>query len=344
MGGRLGWWSILSTFGAGSATAGLKVILLMKRRDLFKLFLAVPGCAAASAWKGKAALGANTAISGMGFFEAVSLLHELRFPVIEIQGMGILPPTPGKFPGFNFDKLTAGEKRSIRDALGGFEHATIHLPYDGLAYFNSSPAQAAASLDRVKYALDAAGFFGCETAVVHTTNPVGMTSAEAWPHMVSRFREWGDFARAHKFRLAAETGTGGIVSAREFVRFIKEIDHPNVGCTLDVGHEIHYREFEGRIPAAERSTPAGIRAYNDLIQELVDTLGPKLIHFHVHDIDPAIWKDHVPVGTGVIDYPRFVSRLRETNYQGYFILEIAAPNMRSSLLDSKRRMEGFLEA
>jgi sugar phosphate isomerase/epimerase len=317
---------------------------LLNRRAFLNLAVAAPVWAARGLWKGKAALGANTTMRGIGFSQAVALLRELQFPVIEIQGAGVFPALSGRFAEFDFTRLTADEKNFILGTLRGVPHVTMHLPYHGHTVFSADPEKSAASLEGMKRALEAAAFLGCEVAVIHTTDPEGMTIQQAWPLMVRRFREWGDVAAAGKFRLAIETGTGGIDSAREFIRFIREIDHPQVGCTLDVGHEVRYREFQTRVPDPERSTPAGVRAYNDVILQLVDALGPKLFHFHVHDIDPAAWKEHVPVGTAVIDYTRLMTELRRMNYAGYFIIEIAAPDMRASLADTKRRMEAFLEA
>jgi sugar phosphate isomerase/epimerase len=315
----------------------------MTRRDLLKMTLAAPAVALRAETVGPARLGANTAIAGLGLLDAISMLRELRFPIIEIQAMGVLTPVAGRFPGFEFDHISAEEKKAIRAALKDFRHVTIHLPYGGLHYFDASPRGAADSLERLKRAMEGAAYFGCEIAVIHTTDPVGLTAVEAYPRMVESFRSWGDIAAKGGFRLAIETGTGGIDSSREFVRFVKEIDHPNVGCTLDVGHENRYREYIDRVSAPDRSTRMGITAYNDVIHEIVDGLGPKLIHFHVHDIDLSeTWKDHVPVGTGVIDYPRLIEQLRRMQYGGFFILEIATPDMRSGLADSKRRMAGFL--
>lgn len=177
-------------------------------------------------------------------------------------------------------------------------------------------------------------------AVAHVTAPKGLSLKEAWPEIIQQFRAWGDIAKKGKFRLAVETGYPA--SAGEFVRLIKEIDHAWVGCAIDVGHQIWYQEFKERVPQAERSTPAGIRAYNDLMHEIIDALGPKIIHFHVHDIDPTGWKEHKPIGLGVIDYPRLVKKLEAIDYRGVLVLEIGAPDMRAALADNKRQLERFL--
>ena len=138
--------------------------------------------------------------------------------------------------------------------------------------------------------------------------------------MIEHCRRWGDVARQRGMKLALETGFPK--SAKQFVNLIREIDHPAVGATLDVGHQSQYAELAG-IAAADRGKPAAIRAYNDLNLQIVDGLGPKLLHLHVHDIDPTTWKEHRPMSTGFIDYPRLIGKLRENRFSGSLVLELA---------------------
>lgn len=318
--------------------------MAITRRQAIHIAAATPFLPAAGAAVKSTQVGANTAIAGLGLLESIALLRQLNFPVIEIQGMGVIGATPGKFPGFDFDKLTPAERQTIRAELQGTRR-TIHLPYAGLHYFDAEPSRASASLERVNAAFQAAAYFRCEVAVVHTTIPEGFALNEAWPHMLQRFRAWGSLAAQSKTLLAIETGTGAIASVAGYLKLIREINHPWVGATLDVGHQIAFDDFTSRVPAAQRSTPEGIRAYNDVLHRLIDGLGGKLFHLHVHDIDarrPAAWKDHVPLGTGVIDYPRLLAKLNRVQYRGLLILEIAAPDMRAALADSKLRLENAI--
>ncbi len=312
------------------------------RRDFFQLAVGLGALPAIAGRLGPDRLGANTAIAGMGLLEAIGTLREIGFATIEIQAMGVMAPVAGRFPGFEFDRLSGEEKRRIREALRGVRHVTTHLPYAGLHFFDADPGAAGPSRQRLKIALDGAAYFGSELAVVHTTTPAGESVEQAWPDMIRTFRGWGDAAAKAKCKLAIETGTGGIDNGRDFLRLIREIDHEWVGCTLDVGHQIRYKEFAERVAADERSTPAGIRAYNDVTLAIVEGLGSKLFHLHVHDIDPRTFHEHVPVGTGVIDYPRLFGTLRQMDYEGLLVLELAAPDMRASLRDSKSRLERLL--
>ena len=128
------------------------------------------------------------------------------------------------------------------------------------------------------------------------------------------------------------------------MRLVQEIDHEWVGGTIDVGHQTRYEEFLAKVNPDEPATPTGIQTYNDVTHRIIDQLGDKVFHFHVHDLDPKTWRDHQPLGKGVIDYPRLIAKLRQMKYQGWLMFEVNAPDMRASLADSKRRLEHVLSA
>ena len=288
-------------------------------------------------------LGANTAISGYGLFEAIDLLRKLGFQTIEVQNLvGTPEPTPGEFPGFRLDKADDDLKRRITEAIRDFQLVTTHLPYTGLEYFSPGGEQARNAVSTFEMALEATAFMGAKIGVMHPKAGPGMSLKETWPLMVRRIRRWGDMARAGGFRLALETGYP--LSVKDFVRLVHEVDHDSVGAAIDVGHQGRYEELIRRVKPEDRGTPAGIDAYNDMNMELVERLGEKLIHFHIHDVEPKTWKEHKPLIYDFIDYPRLIRRLRELNYQGVLVFEIGGrPElMPRYLADAKGKLEGFL--
>ena len=110
------------------------------------------------------------------------------------------------------------------------------------------------------------------------------------------------------------TSTGAVrhpTSVDDFVRLVQEVDHDWGGAALDVGHQGRFEELVKKVKPKDRGTAEGIKAYNDLKLELVDRLGAKLIHLHVHDIEPNTWREHKPLIYGFIDYARLIQRLRE---------------------------------
>ena len=230
----------------------------------------------------------------------------------------------------------------IRKALGGFKAVTTHLPYTGLDYMSASGEVRESSVRTVETAMEATAFFGATVAVLHPQPLPEGTLDATWPRYLDRFRRWGDRARKLGFRIALETGYPR--SVRDFVRLVKEIDHDSVGATIDVGHQSRYAELVARVKPEERATPEGIKAYNETTFAIVEGLGAKVFHFHVHDIDPATWKEHQPLSTGFVDYPRLFQILRRINYQGLLILEISGrgTEMKSLLADNKHQLEALV--
>jgi sugar phosphate isomerase/epimerase len=312
----------------------------MHRRTFLQTLAALP--AAAPAKVKRSQIGANTAIKGYSMDEAVVLLRKIGFPIIEIHAMGIPEGGPGQFPGFVFDQLTAQQKASVKSALKGVPHITSHLPYTGHDYFAQDEAVAQAAVKVVDAALEGSAYFSAEVCVLHPKPGAGQTLESQWPVMMERIRRWGDLAQRHKMKIALETGFPP--SIKDYVRMIKEIDHPAVGATIDVGHQGKYAELVAKIRPEDRGTPAGIRAYNDTTLTIVEALGPKAIHFHIHDIEPATWAEHRPLGLGFVDYPRLFALLNKIKYNGYLIFEIGGEpdKMEGYLRDGKKRMEDFL--
>jgi len=311
-----------------------------RRTFLQALAAALPAVATAKVKPSQ--IGANTAIKGYRMDEAIALLRKIGFPIIEIHPMGTLEATPGQFPGFVFDQITAQQKASIKSALHGVPHITSHLPYTGHDYFAKDEAVAKAAVKVVDTALEGSAYFGAQVCVLHPKPGGGQTLESQWPVMIERIRRWGDLAQRNNIKIALETGFPP--SIKNYVRLIKEIDHPAVGATIDVGHQGKYAELVAKVRPEDRGTPAGIRAYNDTTLAIVEALGPKAIHFHIHDIEPSTWAEHRPLGLGLVDYPRLFALLNKINYQGYLIFEIGGEpdKIECYLRDGKKKMEELL--
>ncbi len=292
---------------------------------------------------GPDAIGANTAISGYGLFEAIGLLQRIGFKTIEFHAMGRPQPTPGEFPGIEFAKTGPRLRAKLAEVLGQFKHVTVHLPFRGLRLVSTDKREERAGRDAIMHAMDAAEYFKVQVAVVHCLPPRGMTLAAAWDELLELFRRWGDRAEAGGFRLAIETGYPESVA--QFVKLVRDIGHEQVGATIDVGHQIHYAEFRRCYPGTIPAAPEAFKAYNDLMHELIDRLDDKLIHFHVHDIDPVVWREHKPIRYGVIDYPRLFRKLARTGYDGLFVLEIGdePERMPANLNEARRKLLRWLE-
>lgn len=289
-------------------------------------------------------LGSNTAIEGFGLIEAIRTVREIGFTAIEIHPMGVIEPMPGKFPGFQFDKLDSSVRHQIREALKGFQRVTTHLPYTGLNYMSDSREAREPSIRAVEIAMEATAFFGANLAVLHP-QPLPDDSVERmWPEYIRRFRQWGDTARQLKFRIALETGYPR--SVHQYLRLIREIDHEAVGATIDVGHQKQYEELVARVKPGQRSSAEGIKAYNDTTNEIALRLGKKLFHLHVHDIDPETWQEHKPFVHNFVDYGRLFATLRKVDYEGVLMFEIGGKgtDQRGYLTDGMRKLNQLMKA
>ncbi|HID24545.1 MAG TPA: sugar phosphate isomerase/epimerase [Planctomycetaceae bacterium] len=291
---------------------------------------------------GPDAVGANTAIPGYGLYEAIALLRRLGFETIEFHAMGRPEPTPGKFPGIQFDQLPEEQRQRLATALSSFPHVTVHLPYSGLRLVSTDCEEQSRSRHIIETALDAAAYFEVEVAVIHCLPPRGRKLEEAWQELVELFRRWGDRAKRGGFRLAIETGYPASVA--QFVHLVRDVDHASVGATLDVGHQIHSPEFRRLFPGKIPASPEAFLAYNNVLHQLVDQLGAKLIHFHVHDIDPSVWREHRTIEYGVIDYPRLFRALADRGAGGLFVLEVGGPaeKMEAMLAADRERLLNWI--
>ncbi|NOX54692.1 MAG: sugar phosphate isomerase/epimerase [Planctomycetes bacterium] len=291
---------------------------------------------------GPDAVGANTAITGLGLFDAINLLRRIGFETIEFHAMGRPEPTPGKFPGIQFDQFPADQRRRLAQALSPFAHVAVHLPYSGLRLVSTDAEEQLRSRRLIETAMDAAAHFHVEVAVIHCLPPRGKKLEDAWEELVELFRRWGDRAARGGFRLAIESGYPASVA--QFVQLIRDIHHESVGATIDVGHQIHYAEFRRLFPGKIPASREAFRAYNDVLHQLVDQLGPKLIHFHVHDIDPSVWREHRTIQYGVIDYPRLFRALADRGYGGLFVLEVGGPaeKMETMLAADRKRLVDWI--
>ncbi len=289
-----------------------------------------------------AIIGANPYFPGYGLYRSIGILHGLGFQTIELHPMGSPGARPGVPPGFEFDRMTDAEKGRMKEALQPFRYVSTHLPWVDTPYFSPFGPSHEYGVSRIDTALEATAFVGAEVANVHVQRSAHISLEESWPMLISNFRRWGDIARNHGFRLSIETGYPA--SVRDFVRLIHEIEHEHVGATIDVGHQKNYTELVARVKPDERGTPEGIRAYNDVTHEIIDQLGPKIFHMHVHDIEPSTWAEHKPLVHGFVDYPRLVAKLRSINYQGLLVCEIGGPveELTEYFRDAKAKLEEYL--
>lgn len=253
--------------------------------------------------------------------EAIAQVKALGFAGVEIATFADnekLNP-PDSAPWVVLDQLSAAEKAQLKAAVAGFRHVSVHLPYGkAMLPIAADAAVRAASRRELQRAIDDGAFLGAHLANIHILTEAGLSFDAALPQLVQLYREIGDYAQARGLRLAIEITRP--YTAAQYLRLVREVAHPNVGGCIDTGH-VHF--FEELAPARRtRQTPESVRAYNDLLADLVRQLGPRLFHLHLDDVRRVDWREHFVPGTGIIDWPRLFRELDAVHYSGLFVLEL----------------------
>ena len=115
--------------------------------------------------------------------------------------------------------------------------------------------------------------------------------------------------------------TGILVRADDFAGVFERF--PSLKMTLDTGH--------ANIGAKGRNRSL------EFIEKFPDRIG------HVHASDNFGKEDnHIPIGTGTVDYPRIVKALKSIGYDDTMTLEVFSPD-RDYLKKSREKIARFLE-
>ena len=122
-------------------------------------------------------------------------------------------------------------------------------------------------------------------------------------------------------------------SYRLYLKLIKEVKHPAVGATLDLGHCAYFKEI------VELKSEK-VEALNNLILRLILELREDLVNLHVHNvayrdsvdftkIPYPYWTgdliDHRSLETGLIDYVKVCEALKDMGYKGFYVIELEEP-------------------
>jgi len=264
---------------------------------------------------------AGCCLTNLGFEGTAQAILDLGFNGIEIATfVEKNSPQGDTYPYSVVDQLAQPDKIRLKALVKRFKSVSTHLPY----YPDFRPIAADAELRarsrrELLRSVDDSGFWGASVATIHLASEKGLSYRDARTELIEFYRELGDRAAKHGVRLAIETTRPYRVA--EYLDLIQSVARANVGATVDVGHIGFFRE-DLDVADADRGSPRGIQRYNDLMIEVVKALGPKLFHFHVHDVRPADWKDHYVPGTGIVDFARLFKHLQGVSYQGLFATEI----------------------
>lgn len=155
---------------------------------------------------------------------------------------------------------------------------------------------------------------------------------QAWKNMVTSLKEVLDVASDLGVDLCVENlpvSYGAfaqlglsffLTSPDEFSRLFEEASHERFKITFDFGH-------------------ANVGHGN--IDYFIDHLGTAFGCLHIHDNDRSS-DQHLPVGCGSIDYPRYLRRLVAMGYRGPYILEHRSVDHLRTSIKALKRIESTL--
>jgi len=241
----------------------------------------------------------------------------------------------GAVAGFWFDKMPAARRRRIRKLLSPFARRAVHLVFADTPLLSYNEPVARLARRQTQEGIRAAEAFGADVGVIHLRPPVDVERAPLAAHReaaIDLLRDLADYARRRGVRLALETMYPR--SIHDFAALIHDADHPALGATLDIGHVVQAAELDelrqGKPDRAFR------RRLNALEIELIDLLGPKLFHMHLHGLDPVTLRDHYLPDTGVLDVTRIFAALGRNNYDGMLSVEIEVRPVKTALRKARR--------
>lgn len=157
-------------------------------------------------------------------------------------------------------------------------------------------------MDALKKAGDFAQNAGISAVVTHLGFIPENPANELFTEVVSCVREVADYLGERNVEFWFETGQETPVTMR---RLIEQVGTGNLGINLDPANLILYG----------KGNPI----------DALDVFGDYVKNLHVKDgfypTDPMKLGREVPVGQGKVCFPHFVSRLREIDFAGEFIIE-----------------------
>lgn len=243
--------------------------------------------------------------------EAVSLAGELNFDGVQIYA------TTGEFSP---ETLTTERKAAIKAQLAqcGLEISALCGDMGGYGY--QIEADNPERIEKTKAIIDLAVEFGTKVITTHIGVIPNDRNHPRYQTMLAALNACGSYAKEKGVTLAIETGPE---SAKTLKMFLDDTCG-GVGVNLDPANFVM---VTGQDPV-----------------EAVEILGQYIVHTHVKDgvmlkkTDPQIIYDHfaeggiealnvadyfleTPLGEGKVDFPAYITALRNVGFDGYLTIE-----------------------
>ena len=183
------------------------------------------------------------------------------------------------------------------------------------------------SVDEMLQSLDAAAELGASKAVLHPAMISGMGGFVmdiVRKYAMESLEAITQKAERRGIRLCLENMIpryGHFYQPREFVEFFDI--HPNFGLTLDVGHANIDNEFDDRA------------------LDFIESLDRHIGHIHLSD-NSGERDEHLPIGSGTVDFPQIAGALKKIGYDDTITLEVFS-GKGSDLKSSRDRFAALID-
>lgn len=234
----------------------------------------------------------------------------------------------------------------VREQVRRFDRVSFHGPIGNVLMTN--PDVQRATLQSLRQTIQEAALIGAEVMALHIEPlfPNLEFNEGQLKRTAELLRELTEFASCYNVRVGLETEYPNTIET--FLALIDTVDHPNFGATLDVGHlfdrRVPYHTYINRDLLRSEDGP---HAYNAMLQGLANELikRGKLFHMHIHqqrqealsDQWPWATCDHWTLDQGFIDIPALFRLLRQADYQGIIICELARGKSAKAITDQEKK-------
>lgn len=248
---------------------------------------------------------------GVPFEESVTVAQQEEFDFIELF-------MEGRFAREQLiENLETHQKQLEETNLS----LVVHLPFS-LDIGSPFDRIREASVSELSDCLATAAQLDAEKAVVHPTANVwekAYDAEELRPIIVESIRELHRTASGHDIELCAENIFGTAFTIGNFDTLLAETD---TSMTLDTGH--------ARISGYTR----------DRLSEFVKRYSDRISHVHLND-SRYPEDEHLPFGSGTVDFRSLFETLQRTDWTGTLSLEVHTQNL-EYIVASKQQLDTVL--
>lgn len=271
-------------------------------------------------------------LSDISLWEGVEIAHDMGVSAMTFFGMPRPYISGEPTVAFLWDELDRPTRKAVEQLRSKFDRAVIHAPFVQTPLVSPNPHIERESRRQMLMSVRAAGALGLEAVTVHAGLPTGMTQEEFDPRLIEFLQILGDEAERAGTKIGLENWRYP-ATPEDHIRLLTAVDHPAVGATLDVGHVCYWFENEGTTALADSDA---IKQYQARLHQLIDKIGPYIVHVHLHDVHANPLRDHRQVGTGIIDFAPVMEQLLNYSFDGVMLFELAEADQQQAQAASVR--------